>query len=81
MSNFVQAKQASSPSKPEHVDSVKLSDYQRTFPPCTYKNMAPINRFVGKTGQSYDVFACAQTSDGQGERAKSIRIGLPTNDL
>jgi len=44
MSSFIQRPRSSSPEKPERK-VVTLSDFDRTFLACTYKDVAPINRF------------------------------------
>jgi hypothetical protein len=67
MSAFVQARQASSPQKPEQDQTTYLSDYQRTFPPCNLKDLAPVNRFAHKLVQSTSFSGSTQEHNAHGE--------------
>lgn len=67
MFSFVQQRSTvSSPQKQVRPVS-QLSDYERTFPPCNYKDLAPINRFRKTLDHQFDEAIdgrCAQQGQG-----------------
>jgi chromatin assembly factor 1 subunit A len=53
MSSFVQQRpRSASPVKVERKEVPTLSDFERVFQACTYKDLAPVNRFAGRSESS-----------------------------
>lgn len=71
MSSFMQTPRPASPAKVERKGAGTLTDFERTFLTCSYKDLAPINRFRIGSGSSMD--AAVESKQSREELLQDLR--------